>query len=60
MGLTPASQKRMPDKESSPSGVKRSKVYDGESPNCSEAFDGKSEVMPLGEKDYLKDAAGQA
>jgi hypothetical protein len=50
----------MPDGAGSPVGVKRSKVMDCESPNCTEAFDGKKEVFPLMEKDYLKDAAGAA
>lgn len=60
MGNTPSSNKRMPDGADSPVGVNRSKVMDKESPNSCEAFDGKSEVFPLAEKNYLKDAAGQA
>ena len=59
MGKTPASDKRMPDGADGPVGWKRSKVMDKESPNSCEAFDGKSEVFPLDNKNYLKDAAGQ-
>jgi hypothetical protein len=60
MGNTPKSGRRMPDGADSPLGVKRSQFPDGESPNCVEAFDGKKEVFPLAEKDYLKDAAGKS
>jgi hypothetical protein len=59
MGNTPASGKSMPE-DCGPDGVKRGKVRDGESANCSEAWDGKKEIVPLNSKGYLKDAAGQA
>lgn len=52
MSHTPASTTKMPDKESSPPGTKRSKFPDGESANC-------GCEMPLKPKDYLQDAAGK-
>jgi hypothetical protein len=58
MSDTPASSKHMPDGPA-PDG-RNAKIMDGESANCSEAWDGKKEVMPLVAQDYLKDAAGQS
>jgi hypothetical protein len=59
MGDTPASGKRMPE-DCGPDGVKRGKVRDGESENCSEAWDGKKVIVPLSSKGFLDGAAGQA
>ncbi len=57
MGNTPKSGQRMPD-GAAPEG-RNAKPMDCESPNCSEAFDGKKEIVPLNGGGYLKDAAGQ-
>jgi hypothetical protein len=59
MSDTPASGKSMPE-DCGPEGVKRGKVRDGESANCSEAFDGKKEIVPFNSKGYLDGAQGQA
>jgi len=56
MGKTPASDKRMPDGPA-PDGYKKT-INDKESPNVGETFDSYKEVVPLAEKNYLKDADG--
>jgi hypothetical protein len=59
MSNTPKSDKRMPDGADSPEGIKRGSMWDGESKNCTEAFDGSKPVFPIEEKNYLEGAAGQ-
>lgn len=65
--VTPASKSRIPDGADSPAKIHKfsvignhSQIWDRESENACEAWDGQNACVPLKEIDYLRAANGQA